>query len=73
MAIERLSEGKTVVAIAHRLSTISNYDLILVMKKGRIVERGTHEELLQLQGEYSHLWQTQQHQKGEKEEEEVQE
>jgi len=54
-AIRDLSGKRTVVAIAHRLSTIREADLILVMKEGEIVERGTHEELLRLGGLYAEL------------------
>lgn len=42
--------------VAHRLSTVQNADQILVMKEGNIVERGTHETLLELHGEYAHMW-----------------
>lgn len=52
----RLMEGKTVIAIAHRLSTIAAMDRLVVMDKGRIVESGTHAELLQLGGIYAALW-----------------
>jgi ABC-type multidrug transport system fused ATPase/permease subunit len=51
--------GRTSIVIAHRLSTILAADLILVMDGGKIVERGTHEELLSLGGLYSQLYETQ--------------
>ncbi|MGI9402577.1 MAG: hypothetical protein ACR2O0_15075 [Rhizobiaceae bacterium] len=51
-----LMEGKTVIAIAHRLSTISQMDRLVVMDKGRIVETGTHDELVKRGGLYSELW-----------------
>ncbi|MFH8143581.1 MAG: ABC transporter ATP-binding protein/permease [Muribaculaceae bacterium] len=54
-ALERLMKGRTTLVIAHRLSTIRNADLICVMHEGRIVERGTHEQLLSMGGYYSHL------------------
>jgi len=58
-ALNRVMENRTVFAIAHRLSTIRNADLILVMDKGEIVERGTHEELLAMNGRYRKLHDTQ--------------
>lgn len=51
-----LMEGKTVIAIAHRLSTIAAMDRLIVMDKGKIVEQGTHHELLALGGIYAQLW-----------------
>ena len=54
-AIEKLMENRTVLAIAHRLSTIQNADMILVMKDGRIVERGTHSSLYAANGIYRRL------------------
>ena len=57
-AIERIFHDKTVIAIAHRLSTIQNSDLILVIDAGKIVERGSHAELMQLSGVYASLLET---------------
>jgi ATP-binding cassette subfamily B protein len=58
-ALKRVMAGRTSIVIAHRLSTILAADLILVMDRGRIVERGTHEQLLATGGLYSQLYETQ--------------
>ncbi|MFB6273872.1 MAG: ATP-binding cassette domain-containing protein, partial [Salinibacter sp.] len=55
-ALERVTEGRTTLAIAHRLSTIQDADKILVMHKGEIRERGTHQELLSMDGLYRKLY-----------------
>lgn len=55
-AINAVSEGRTCITIAHRLSTIVDADRIMVLKQGNIVESGTHEELLQLDGAYASMY-----------------
>ena len=57
--LEALMQGKTVIAIAHRLSTIAAMDRLVVMDRGRIVEQGSHTELLARGGIYARLWQRQ--------------
>ena len=58
-ALNRLMVGRTSIIIAHRLSTIKNADRILVLDKGKLVEDGTHEELMAKNGLYAHLYQIQ--------------
>ena len=54
-ALDKLMHGRTTLVIAHRLSTIKNADLICVMQDGRIIERGSHDQLIAQQGAYKHL------------------
>jgi ATP-binding cassette subfamily B protein len=58
-AMESVTAGRTSLMIAHRLSTVRNADLILVVKDGRIVEQGTHTQLLEKQGYYHELYRRQ--------------
>ncbi len=58
--LDRIAVGRTTLTIAHRLSTVMDADEILVMDAGRIVERGSHSQLLDLQGHYAQMWRLQQ-------------
>ena len=58
LALSRLASRRAAVVIAHRLSTVMNADLIMVLEQGRIVQRGTHPDLLACGGLYATLWQT---------------
>ena len=58
-SLDTLMAGKTVIAIAHRLSTIARMDRLVVLDRGRIVEQGSHEELLRHNGHYASLWRRQ--------------
>ena len=56
LGLENLMQGRTVVVVAHRLSTISHMDRILVFDQGRVIEDGSHQQLLLRDGHYAHLW-----------------
>ena len=58
-AIEELKQGRTTLIIAHRLSTIKNADMIYVLRKGKVIESGTHEQLLAFGGSYKKMYETQ--------------
>lgn len=58
-ALDTLGHGRTMLVIAHRLSTIRNADQILVINDGRVVERGTHDQLMDLNGKYKSMWRRQ--------------
>ncbi|MGX7112321.1 ABC transporter ATP-binding protein [Gemella cuniculi] len=58
-AIEKMKQGRTTLIIAHRLSTIKNADIIYVLSKGKVVESGTHEELLEFSGMYKKMYENQ--------------
>jgi len=55
-ALSEVCQGHTTIAVAHRLSTVVNADQILVLRDGRITERGTHQSLMKLEGEYHTMW-----------------
>jgi ABC-type transport system involved in Fe-S cluster assembly fused permease/ATPase subunit len=65
--LERISAGRTTLVIAHRLSTVMDADQILVLSQGRIVERGSHRQLLDAKGEYARMWALQQQEEQAKE------
>lgn len=54
--MDRLMEGRTVFVIAHRLSTVRNSQVIMVLSQGRIIERGSHEQLIAERGQYYQLY-----------------
>ena len=59
LALDKLSQGRTTLVIAHRLSTITTADQILVLHAGKVVESGSHEELLEMKGRYASMWRKQ--------------
>lgn len=59
-ALDKARDGRTCVTIAHRLTTIQNADLICVFDNGKVVEKGTHEELMNLNKKYAKLYRMQQ-------------
>ena len=57
--IDPIAKGRTMLMIAHRLSTVQNCDAIIVIEKGRIIEAGSHDDLMKRNGAYSRLYQAQ--------------
>ena len=55
-ALVKLMKGRTSIVVAHRLSTIASLDRIVVLDNGKIIEQGTHQQLLEKHGAYHHLW-----------------
>ena len=55
-SLRSMGQGRSVITIAHRLSTVVEADKIVVLEEGRVVEQGTHDDLLRLGGRYSQMW-----------------
>ncbi|MEE0674462.1 MAG: ABC transporter ATP-binding protein, partial [Ruminococcus sp.] len=55
-SMDKLMKGRTTFVIAHRLSTVKNSDCIMVLEQGRVIERGTHDQLLEQKGKYYQLY-----------------